>query len=131
MTLNPSLLGSMGNNYLGRSQYPDPYFDGMMDEFRIYNTALSSAEMAATAALGSSQLLSTNSPQMSAAISGTNLSLSWPLECAGYALQSRTNLMLGNWGAVPSPAPQIVVGQWQVALPPATNAGSVFYRLVK
>jgi hypothetical protein len=39
--------------------------------------------------------------------------------------------MLGNWGAVPSPAPQIVVGQWQVALPPATNAGSVFYRLVK
>jgi hypothetical protein len=103
----------------------------MMDEFRIYNTALSSAEMAATAALGSSQLLSTNSPQMSAAISGTNLSLSWPLECAGYTLQSRTNQMLGNWGAVPSPAPQIVVGQWQVALPPATNAGSVFYRLVK
>src|SRR5262249_806545 len=28
------------NNYLGKSQYNDPYFLGSINEFRIYNTAL-------------------------------------------------------------------------------------------
>jgi hypothetical protein len=32
---------------------------------------------------------------------------------------------------VTSLAPQIISNQWQVALPPATNAGSVYYRLMK
>jgi hypothetical protein len=131
MTLRPSSLGSTANNYLGRSQYPDPYLDGVIDEFRIYNLGLSAAEIAATVALGSSQLLNTNSPAMNMASSEANLILSWPLANAGYTLQSRTNLVLGNWVDVTSPAPQIVGGQWQMALPPATNAGPAFYRLIK
>jgi regulation of enolase protein 1 (concanavalin A-like superfamily) len=131
MTLRPSSLGSTANNYLGRSQYPDPYLDGVIDEFRIYNLGLSAAEIAATVALGSSQLLNTNSPAMNITISGTNAILSWPLANAGYTLQSRTNLVLGNWVDVTSPAPQIVGGQWQMALPSATNAGPAFYRLMK
>jgi len=40
MTLNPTSLGSTTLNYLGKSQYADPYFAGTMDEFRIYDTAL-------------------------------------------------------------------------------------------
>jgi hypothetical protein len=28
------------NNFLGRAQWPDPLFDGMFNEFRIYNYAL-------------------------------------------------------------------------------------------
>jgi glucuronoarabinoxylan endo-1,4-beta-xylanase len=131
MTLNPSMLGSTANNYLGRSQYPDPYFDGQMDEFRIYNVGLSAAEIAATVVLGASQQLNTNNPAMNITISGANLTLSWPLECAGYALQVRTNLMLGSWENVTSPAPQIVGGQWQVALPQSGNTPSMFYRLWK
>jgi len=130
MTLRPSSLGSTANNYLGRSQYPDPYFNGSIDEFRIYNVGLSAAEIAATAALGTSQQLSTNSPAMNIANAGASLTMSWPLASAGYTLQSRSNLVLGNWVNVMSPAPQIVGNQWQVTLP-SSNAGSVYYRLSK
>jgi endo-1,4-beta-xylanase len=70
-------------------------------------------------------------PQMSLAQVGTNLTVSWPLECAGYTLQSCTNLMQGNWENVASPAPQIVGGQWEVTLPQSGNTPSVFYRLLK
>ena len=133
MTVNPSGMGSTTNNYIGKSQSAtDPYLNGRIDEFRIYNVGLSSAEIAASAALGSSQLLSTNSPQMGLALTGTNLTVSWPLANAGFTVQSRTNLVLGDWMDVTSPAPANVSNLWwQLALPPATNAGSVFYRLIK
>ncbi len=32
-------------NYIGRSQYADPYFNGRIDDFRIYNHALGAAEI--------------------------------------------------------------------------------------
>jgi hypothetical protein len=132
MSINPSSLGSTVNNYIGKSQSAsDPYLNGRIDEFRIYNAGLSSAEIAATAALGYSQLLSSNSPAMGLELTGTNMTISWPLANAGYTVQSRTNIALGDWEIVTSPAPQIVGNQWQVTLPPATNAGSVFYRLMK
>ena len=41
MTLTPSSLGLTSQNYIGRSQYQDPYLDGMVDDFRIYPIALS------------------------------------------------------------------------------------------
>jgi hypothetical protein len=45
MTLNPSSLGMTTNNYLGKSQWADPYLDGKLDEFSIYNVALSANEI--------------------------------------------------------------------------------------
>ena len=46
MTLNPSSLPHTTLNYIGRSQWsPDPYLDGSVDEFQIYNRALSAAEI--------------------------------------------------------------------------------------
>jgi hypothetical protein len=36
------------NNWLGRAQWPDPLFDGLIDEFRIYDHALSASEVAAS-----------------------------------------------------------------------------------
>jgi hypothetical protein len=131
LTLNPASLGSTSNNYLGKSQYADPYLNGSLEEFRIYNVGLSAAEIAATYALGPSQLLSTNSPPMGLVMTDTNLTISWPLACAGFVLQSRTNLVLGDWVNVTLPAPQISGGQWQVPLLPPINAGSVYYRLIK
>jgi endoglucanase len=131
ITLNPSTLGSTTNNYLGKSQYPDPYLDGAFDEFRIYNAALSPEEIAATAALGAGQLLSTNSPPLNVASSGANLTFSWPLSNAGFTLQTRTNLMLGDWVTVTSPAPQILGGEWQILLPQPSATNQVYYRLVK
>jgi hypothetical protein len=40
------------DNWLGRSQWPDPVFDGLFNEFRIYDHPLSSAEVAASFAIG-------------------------------------------------------------------------------
>ena len=131
ITLKPSSLGNTLNNYLGRSQYADPYLNGVLDEFRIYTAALSRAEIAATDALGPNQLLSTNSPSITVASTATNLTLTWPLASAGFTLQSRTNLILGNWVNVASPAPQIIGGQWQVTLPVSVSVDSAFYRLSK
>jgi alpha-L-arabinofuranosidase len=46
MTLNPSSLPPTTQNYIGRSQWsPDPYLAGSVDEFQIYNRALSAAEI--------------------------------------------------------------------------------------
>ncbi|HEY8935070.1 MAG TPA: LamG-like jellyroll fold domain-containing protein, partial [Cyclobacteriaceae bacterium] len=33
-------------NYIGRSQYPDPLFNGYIDDFRVYNYALSADDIA-------------------------------------------------------------------------------------
>ena len=131
MNLTPLSLGGTSNNYLGKSQWNDPYLNGAMDEFRIYSAALSSSEIAATYALGPGQLLSSNSPQMGVALVGTNLAVSWPLANAGFTVQSRTDLALGEWVNVTSPAPQIVGSNWQATVPLSGNAGSVFYRLSK
>jgi hypothetical protein len=47
MTLKPSDLGAMPNDWIGRSEFAtDPYFDGMIDEFRVYTRALAASEIA-------------------------------------------------------------------------------------
>ncbi len=47
--LTPSDLGNTTNNWLGRSQWPaDAYFNGSLDDFRIYSYALSQAEIPKT-----------------------------------------------------------------------------------
>ena len=51
MTLNPSSLGNTTQNYIGKSQYADPYFDGRVDDFRILNLALTAADVMAMANL--------------------------------------------------------------------------------
>jgi glucose/arabinose dehydrogenase len=41
MTLNPTSMGTATQNFIGKSQYPtDPFFNGSVDEFRLYNAAL-------------------------------------------------------------------------------------------
>ena len=131
VTISPSNLGSTANNYLGKSQWADPYFNGQLDEFRIHSVALSGAEISASYALGVNSLLSTNSPAINLTNAAAGLTLTWPLASAGFAVQSRTNLTSGNWLNVTSPAPQIIGGQWQVTLPVSNIFDSTFYRLVK
>ena len=55
LTLKPVSLGATTNNYLGKSQWSDPYFDGRLAEFCIYNVALSPDEIAMTCTLESGQ----------------------------------------------------------------------------
>jgi hypothetical protein len=40
------------NNWLGRSQWPDPIFDGFINEFRIHDSALSAGQVLASFQLG-------------------------------------------------------------------------------
>jgi fibronectin type 3 domain-containing protein len=46
MTWNPSLLETTTQNYIGRSEWSsDPYFNGTIDDFRIYAHALTAAQI--------------------------------------------------------------------------------------
>jgi hypothetical protein len=50
LNLRPADLGNPPNYYIGRSQFSsDPYFDGDVDEFRLYGRALTQAEIQALA----------------------------------------------------------------------------------
>jgi DUF1680 family protein len=49
MTLSPTSVGSTANNWIGRSQYSDPYLNGSVDEFQIFGHALTAAQVAALA----------------------------------------------------------------------------------
>jgi hypothetical protein len=45
--VTPTDLGNTGQNYIGRSQFAgDPYFNGMVDEFRIYDRVLPASDVA-------------------------------------------------------------------------------------
>jgi hypothetical protein len=52
MTLAPADMGSTLNDWLGRSQYNDPLFNGSIDEFRIWNGQLSALQVAINTASG-------------------------------------------------------------------------------
>ncbi|NGO42325.1 beta-L-arabinofuranosidase domain-containing protein [Streptomyces ureilyticus] len=46
MTLNPAALGTLTNNWLGRSHFfTDPVFAGAFDEFNVYSRALTAAQI--------------------------------------------------------------------------------------
>lgn len=52
ITINPSNMGNTLNNYIGESQYNnDPSFNGKIRDFRIYDRALSAAEIQQSVAL--------------------------------------------------------------------------------
>jgi Concanavalin A-like lectin/glucanases superfamily/Glycosyl hydrolases family 43 len=50
VTINPADLGTTTNNWIGRSQYADPFLAATVDDFNIYDRALDPAEIQALAA---------------------------------------------------------------------------------
>jgi fibronectin type 3 domain-containing protein len=77
------------------------------------------------------QLALSPRPTVGLMLTGTNLTLSWPLASEGFTLQWRTNLFLGEWENVTSPAPEAFGDEWQLVLPVSESTPSIFYRLVK
>lgn len=71
MTNRPSALGYTTVNSLGRSSSSDPYLDGALDEFRLYDKALTADEIATLAAMPD---LPTH---LSATPADSRISLSW------------------------------------------------------
>lgn len=58
VTVRPKNMGVTVNNWLGRAQFNDPMFNGAIDEFRIWNRALSVTHLAASIGLGPDFVLS-------------------------------------------------------------------------
>lgn len=46
-TATPQGVGHTFNDYIGRSQFPDPYYNGSIDEFRIYNNPVTPIQVEA------------------------------------------------------------------------------------
>ena len=50
LTITPASLGTTTQDWIGRSEYAgDPYLDASVDDFNIYNTALTAAQVATLA----------------------------------------------------------------------------------
>lgn len=89
------------NNWLGRAQWGDPMFMGKYNEFRIWEGALTSDQVAANFAAGANALPQPVTPELSIARSGSNLTISWPSAATGFVLESTTVLGAGaSWSTV-------------------------------
>jgi fibronectin type 3 domain-containing protein len=76
MTLTPSSLGATTKNYLGRSQYSDPYLAGRIDDFRIYERALTGGEVSSVMSSSPAGLLA--APAAPTATAGVGqVALTW------------------------------------------------------
>jgi len=56
-TFTPAAIGATVNDWLGRSQYNDPYFYGSIDDFRIYDAVISQQQIAVDLAAGPNQVV--------------------------------------------------------------------------
>lgn len=106
------------------------YFDTVLTNGTTYYYVVSALNLAGESA-NSVQTSATPQapPSLSLSVTGSALMFSWPLASSGFALQSSTDLISGNWINVTSPVPQSIGDQWQMTLPPDTNVGGKFYRL--
>lgn len=118
------------NNWLGRSQWQDPYYNGTLDEFRIYSGPFLDSDIADSYATGPNAL-PVPRVALSAVTVGSNLQLSWSTNVpSGVILQTTPTLGTGiNWSGAGLPAPTAVGDRWQVTVPTSGNAS--FYRLVR
>ncbi len=70
-------------------------------------------------------------PSLNFVLAGTNLTLSWPVASTGFTVQSCTNLAVGNWETVTSPAPQMVGAEWRLEIPVSADVPAKYCRLLK
>lgn len=117
-SFNPAL------NYVGKSQWPDPLFNGRVDELFVYNYALSDTEILR---------LSANFPpppsvptKLVTTLMGNALLLSWPTNYLGCRLESNAVSLMatGSWFTVAGSA-----ATNQFVLPSNTSSANVFFRL--
>ena len=116
------------NVWLGRSNWPDAAFTGDFNEFRIYDGALSDAEVAASFTAGADAVIAVQ-PSVSIARAGAQLTIAWPESAAGYILEASEKLGAGaSWTPVGT-APRIENGLNKVNVQIIGTAQ--FYRLAK
>lgn len=111
------------DNYLICDEWPDPNFNGSYNEFRIWNGALTAGQIATLFSAGPDVI---SGPQLKIVAAGGNITLQWPANATGFALQSSSSLASRNWSAV-SGTPVVINGVNNVTL--AAGQSPVFYRL--
>ena len=47
LTIDMADVGPTSNNWLGRNGFPDPAYDGLMDDVRLYTSTLSADDVSA------------------------------------------------------------------------------------
>ena len=94
MTLTPDSMGATNQNYIGRSQYSDPYLDGTVDDFRIWPVALSGDQIG----ILMNESIPDQSPLtpanlMTDTVSISEIDLSWDAsaEATNYNIKRSTN----------------------------------------
>jgi uncharacterized repeat protein (TIGR03803 family) len=103
-----------------------PYASLILSSNTLYGTAFSGGS-SGHGTLFSLSLGSVSAPQLTIIRSGTNVIVTWPINAAGFTLQSTTNLVSpAAWNTV-SPGPVIVNGQ--NAVTNLVSGAQRFYRL--
>jgi hypothetical protein len=109
-------------NFINHSLYTgDPHEDLFLQEFRIYNGALSASDVALSQTLGPSALLpasAASGPTLTVSVSGGNIIITWPTSVgSNYALYS--NGALGSTASWPKVGvtPTTVGQNFQVSVP--------------
>jgi hypothetical protein len=114
------------DNFIGRDDYDnDPFLNGSIAEFRIYNTALTAAQVQADYVLGPTKLIGSNTAHaaMTVTQSGGNVVIGWPTNSAYVTLASTTSFPLSDcWTAVTTGTWAIVGANYVVTIPAASTA---------
>lgn len=115
------------NNWLGRSQWGDPMFNGSYNEFRIWEGALTADQVAADYAAGPDKLPVTSGPTLVVSVSGSNVVIAWPADAAGVTLQSSPVVgPTAVWSTVDTSGAVVENGQKKLTVTP--SAQSQYYR---
>jgi hypothetical protein len=102
MTLHPTNLGVTTQNYLGKSQFPDPAYAGSIDDFRIYSKALSAAQILQLAAPG------IVAPAVAATTTVTTTSTA--LSVLGSDVTAGESALTYTWAATGTPPAPVAFG---------------------
>jgi hypothetical protein len=92
-----TLAGRDVNNWLGRAQWPDPYYAGSYNELRLTTGAMTAEQIAASFTAGPTPGGGGTGPSITVSKNGNNLTLSFPASAAteGYVLQRTPALQPG------------------------------------
>lgn len=126
VVLNPLSSLDDVNNWLGRPQWGDPYFNGSYNEFRIWNGIMTDKQVADSMSSGADYLPGTNpKPPITVSVANGQVTLSWPATGTGFILESTPVLgKAATWTQVHE-----ADGKLTVTLP--ASQSTLFYRLRK
>ena len=116
------------HSYLGKSSYTGDYCGvATIDEFRMYNGAMETTQIADDYASGPNSL---PVPQLSIATAGQNLVFTWPDYIAGYSLQTSAKLgARASWAPAAVSSYILTNGTFLIKVPMTSQLA--FYRIVK